>query len=110
MEDLNQVLFLEMLEHTTANEQQVFSADLLAAQSVAKVLADRGESADNLVSRAFGDQWIQEQRSAVLRVPSAVTRGLEWNLILNPHHPQFFLNYLEKPVAVFVDMRLLGNE
>lgn len=37
-------------------------------------------------SRAFGDLWLRERRSLALRVPSAVVRP-EWNLLLNPAHP-----------------------
>jgi RES domain-containing protein len=40
-------------------------------------------------SRRFGDAWIQEKRSAVLAVPSAVMNRLEQNFLLNPAHPDF---------------------
>lgn len=39
-------------------------------------------------TQAFGDTWVAEGRSAVLRVPSAVTAG-EFNYILNPRHAEF---------------------
>lgn len=65
------------------------------------------ELEDNVVSRAFGDQWIKQQRSAILRVPSAVTRGPEWNIVLNPAHPQFSLIKTDTPQAVYWDARLL---
>jgi RES domain-containing protein len=41
-----------------------------------------------VVSRAFGDAWLSEQRSAALLVPSVVTRR-ERNLLINPAHPDF---------------------
>jgi RES domain-containing protein len=44
------------------------------------------DSADLGIARAFGDQWINEARSAVLLVPSVVARG-EWNAMVNPAHP-----------------------
>lgn len=37
-------------------------------------------------SRAFGDRWIEEGRTPILRVPSAVVPESP-NLILNAHHP-----------------------
>ncbi len=39
-------------------------------------------------TRAIGDDWLDELRSAVLRVPSAVVHR-EWNFLVNPLHPDF---------------------
>jgi RES domain-containing protein len=44
---------------------------------------------DGLVSRAFGDQWVREARSAVLIVPGVITEGRENNVVINPAHPDF---------------------
>jgi len=41
------------------------------------------------VSRTFGDRWYDEQRSAVLLVPSLAAPGLERNVLINQRHPQF---------------------
>jgi RES domain-containing protein len=38
--------------------------------------------------RCFGDDWIHSGRNAALLVPSAAIRG-EWNVLLNPVHPNF---------------------
>lgn len=38
--------------------------------------------------QVFGDKWVNEQRSAVLSVPSAIV-PIERNFILNPAHPNF---------------------
>jgi RES domain-containing protein len=40
---------------------------------------------DPSIARRFGDQWLQEVRSAVLVVPSVVAT-LEYNAIINPMH------------------------
>ena len=40
-------------------------------------------------SRDFGDQWVREKRSAVLRVPSIAVNYMESNFVLNPLHPDF---------------------
>lgn len=37
--------------------------------------------------QAFGDDWLRQQRSAVLRVPSFIVPE-SCNLLLNPAHPQ----------------------
>jgi RES domain-containing protein len=44
---------------------------------------------DRIISRAFGDRWLEERRTAVLLVPSVVTMGRERNVLLNPAHPEF---------------------
>ena len=43
---------------------------------------------DALDSRSYGDAWLTEARSCVLRVPSRVIPQ-EWNYLLNPLHPSF---------------------
>ncbi len=40
-------------------------------------------------SQAFGDAWVKEARSAVLRVPSIAVNRMESNFVLNPGHPDF---------------------
>jgi RES domain-containing protein len=42
---------------------------------------------DRSLSQRFGTAWLQEQRSPILRVPSAVIPW-EHNYLLNPRHPQ----------------------
>jgi RES domain-containing protein len=39
-------------------------------------------------TQAIGDQFIAENKYAVLRVPSAVTQG-DFNILINPFHPDF---------------------
>ncbi len=64
------------------------------------------EAEDAAESRAFGDQWIKEARTAVLKVPSVITRGRENNLVLNTSHPHFTLITAEAPETVYWDERL----
>ena len=54
---------------------------------------------------AFGDAWIGSQRSAVMRVPSAIVNQ-EWNYLLNPAHPEFFKLHIGKPRKIKLDPRL----
>lgn len=44
---------------------------------------------DMPASQAFGETWVREARTAVLRVPSIAVNRLESNLVLNPAHPEF---------------------
>ena len=60
---------------------------------------------DNLVSQQLGDQWLAEQRTAVLIVPSAVAK-YEKNIIVNPAHPHFRWITALKPELVVWDARL----
>jgi RES domain-containing protein len=40
-------------------------------------------------SQRFGDRWYDEQRSLILFVPSLAAPGLERNVLINQHHPEF---------------------
>lgn len=40
------------------------------------------------LTQKFGDEWISQNKFALLKVPSAVTKG-DFNLLINPAHPQF---------------------
>jgi RES domain-containing protein len=40
-------------------------------------------------SQNWGDAWVREGRTAVLRVPSIAVNRLESNFVLNPAHPEF---------------------
>ena len=48
--------------------------------------ADFGDLSDIARTRTFGDIWVHDGRALALRVPSLVIRQ-EWNLLLNPDHP-----------------------
>lgn len=39
-------------------------------------------------SKAFGDRWLRGNYGAALKVPSVIVPE-EWNLLLNPQHPDF---------------------
>lgn len=61
------------------------------------------------VSRAFGDAWLEARSSPALLVPSAITPG-EWNVLLNPLHRQFSLQWVVRgPIAYRFDDRLLAG-
>ena len=71
------------------------------------------DTSDQVVSRNFGDRWLEERRSAVLLVPSRVTAGHENSVLINPKHRQFARIAASKPKDVQWDERLFmrgGNE
>jgi RES domain-containing protein len=41
---------------------------------------------DTSIAQAFGRDWIQSRRSALLIVPSVVTAGRDANVVVNPEH------------------------
>jgi RES domain-containing protein len=54
-----------------------------------EVMIETGAWLDFPDSQAFGDRWVAEARSAVLRVPSIAVNQMESNLVLNPAHADF---------------------
>jgi RES domain-containing protein len=77
--------------------------------SIEKLTANelpRWDAEDQFVSRAFGDRWLAECRTAVLIVPSTATRGREHNILLNPEHPDFGKITAGKPQNIVWDERL----
>jgi RES domain-containing protein len=55
--------------------------------------------------RQFGDGWIRAGGSAALFVPSAAIRG-EWNVLLNPAHPEFSKIRFREPTMFEFDVRM----
>ncbi len=81
--------------------------------SIETVLADEmpgWDAEEQLESRSYGDNWLEERRTAILLVPSAVTRGREHNVLLNPGHPEFKNITASKPQAVIWDARLFHRK
>jgi RES domain-containing protein len=56
-------------------------------------------------SQAFGDAWVMEARSAVLRVPSIAVNRMEANYVLNPAHLEFQRLRHDPPERFLFDAR-----
>jgi len=56
-------------------------------------------------ARRFGDAWLTEARTAILIVPSVVARA-EFNVLVNPMHPDAARIVLTEPQPVVWDERL----
>jgi RES domain-containing protein len=67
------------------------------------------DTEDQIVSRAFGDKWLRDRRSLGLLVPNMATQGVERNLLINPHHPEFSQLAVTGPVDVHWDARLFHD-
>lgn len=53
----------------------------------------------------LGSEWLKSKRSAVLKVPSALTPG-EYNYLINPAHPAFHRISASAPTPYTFDPRL----
>jgi RES domain-containing protein len=84
----------------------IFIPNELTIETLLPVYLPGWDDEDNRVSQAFGDEWFDSKRSPVLRVPSVVTRGPEFNIVLNTLHPQFKLIHADDPAPVVWDKRL----
>ncbi len=58
--------------------------------------------------KEIGDAWLTENRSLALKVPSATVRG-QYNLLVNPAHPDFAGVEVSKPDALDLDPRITGH-
>jgi RES domain-containing protein len=67
------------------------------------------DAPDERTSRAFGDRWLAEARTAVLVVPSVVAAPHERNLLVNPGHPDARRLVVSAPVVVRWDPRLFAG-
>ena len=55
--------------------------------------------------REIGDAWVEAQKSAALRVPSALVPA-EGNFLLNPRHPDFARLRIGDPLPFHYDPRI----
>ena len=59
-------------------------------------------------TKEVGNRWIQERRTAVLALPSAISPA-DTNFLLNPEHPDFKRIRIATPIDYEFDSRLLGR-
>ena len=103
---------LEILVH--ANLNRVPRRQIFVRIEIAETLVEIVDAAavpgwkkpDMASSRACGDRWLKEVRSAVLLVPGMATNGREHNVLINPRHPKFAQILVSPPEQVAWDSRL----
>ncbi len=66
------------------------------------------EAEDSAAARAYGDEWHNSARTAVLIVPSLPGQPIERNFIINPAHPEAARIRVLPPFDVVWDGRLFG--
>ncbi len=67
------------------------------------------DAADGRASRAWGSRWYEEQRTAVLLVPSVPSGGVERNVLIHQRHPDFARITASVPMPVMWDQRIFGR-
>ncbi len=72
------LVYISIYVPIAASVEEVLPSDLPAWDSESKI-----------VSQDYGDRWFDEQRSLILLVPSLAAPGLERNVLINQHHPEF---------------------
>ena len=87
---------LEILAHSNLSQppknHRVVRIEIPADVEIESVVREGvpgWDAEDAGASRIYGDEWIRFRRTAVLRVPSVITQGREYNLVLNTGHPDF---------------------
>jgi len=62
----------------------------------------------NTTARKFGDQWLNEKRSAIFVVPSVIAK-LDRNVLVNSLHPNAHRLIVSEPKKVVWDKRLFAR-
>lgn len=63
---------------------------------------------NNQECRRIGTQWLKSCKSVGLKVPSVPVRG-DWNVLLNPAHPNFRQVSITSQKSFFYDVRMFKN-
>jgi RES domain-containing protein len=83
-----------------------FDAALMESIPASELPGEWMEEPPPQSTKAIGDQWAKQARSAVLEMPSVII-PTESNFLLNPAHPDFKKIKIGKPVPFAWDPRLL---
>jgi len=79
--------------------------DAVAVQRCRRPPAGGSAEPPDEASMRYGSRWLQQRRSVVLEVPSAVVPS-EMNYLLNPSHADFRRIRLGRPLPFVVDPRM----
>jgi RES domain-containing protein len=108
--------FLEVLVHIDPLEEPDFvsiSAELPVAETTLRRdaeallsgLPNDWRRVGHPALRRIGTQWAESGSAVALMVPSVVVDG-EWNVLINPLHPDAKQIVLAKPLSMRFDQRL----
>ena len=66
---------------------EIEAPDVVAVTNIDTSALGQSWRTDMLATRRVGDQWLQDGRTALLRVPSVIVPAT-WNVLINPRHPE----------------------
>ncbi|SFS03925.1 RES domain-containing protein [Granulicella pectinivorans] len=112
--DSYSLALLEVLVHASRDavpkNQVVIKIEIpdeLALETLQPPYVSGWKSYEPVASCSFGDAWLEEGRTAFLKVPSVVVQGRQWNVLLNPEHADFAKILVTAPEEIEWDPRLL---
>jgi RES domain-containing protein len=82
--------------------------DGVAVESLDVAVLPGWDGAELVVTQAFASRWWQERRTALLLVPSVVTK-LDLNAVVNPEHPDAVRIVVSAEQPVSWDARLFAR-
>jgi RES domain-containing protein len=102
--------FFAHLDPTVAPDDLVItSATIPDGAAIGRIamqeLPDDWRATDNAITQRRGATWIARQASVALEVPSIVVEG-DWNVLLNPAHPDFARIIVDEPKPWSFDERM----
>lgn len=83
-----------------------FADSLVDSVDVDRLPEDWRRSPPHSAAQHIGDEWVEQETSAILRVPGVVVPE-ESNYLLNPAHPDFGSVEVGSPRELAIDPRLL---
>jgi RES domain-containing protein len=103
---------LEALVHVSIDElppDYVYSiAEVPVSSGVETAAWAHGFLNDEKRTREAGREWADSRRTLALEVPSVIIQ-IEFNVLLNPGHPDFEAVKWSQPVPFVFDQRLLSR-
>ena len=107
---------LEVLAHTNTGKvppsHRCVTADVPDELEITRLdlhsLPSGWDDQDSAAAQIVGDEWIRTRRSAVLLVPSVLTR-IEFNALVNPTYPDAAKIKVSEPQPVLWDHRLFNR-
>ncbi len=104
--------FVHMIGSQPPNEMAIIHADIPDEKGMIERVSPENLPEDWRKSYAIGQrigaEWIASGASLALEVPSVVVEG-EWNVLLNPMHPDFVKVKIGKPEPFQYDQRMFGK-
>lgn len=109
-ENLSTALLEKLVQLNGVLPGGMHAVEILVADGVSiehfDVHAFPGWVADEHITKTFGEAWFREGRSLLLRAPSVPAAMMDYNVLINPNHPDFGRLTTKIPIPIHWDQRL----